>query len=209
MDKTRINEMIRESEVRVIDQDGEHKGVIPLAQALQLAADAGMDLVEVATGTPPHVCRIMDYGHYKFEQAKRQKLAKKKQKVIVVKEIKMRPRTDDHDYNFKLNHARRFMEQGSKVKFTVLFRGREMAHKDRGRDVLDRVEADLADIAAVESKPRMEGRTLFMVMAPLNKPKIAPKGDSEEPLESNELETVPEAVSVEDSEGTDSDELDL
>jgi translation initiation factor IF-3 len=121
----------------------------------------------------------------------------------------MRPRTDDHDYNFKLNHARRFMEMGSKVKFTVLFRGREMAHKDRGRDLLDRVEADLVDIAAVESKPRMEGRTLFMVMAPLNKPKIAKKGDSEEPLESNVLENVPEAVLVEDTETADSDELDL
>ena len=119
----------------------------------------------------PHVCRIMDYGQFKFEQAKRQKEAKKKQKVIVIKEIKMRPRTDEHDYHFKLNHARHFLEQGYKVKFTVLYRGRELAHKEHGRLKLERVETDLEDVAVVEANPRFEGRTMHMVMAPSAKPK--------------------------------------
>ena len=139
--------------------------------ALRRAEEAGLDLVEVATGSVPHVCRIMDYGHYKFEQAKRQKEAKKKQKVIVVKEIKMRPRTDEHDYQFKLSHARRFLEQGYKVKFTVVYRGRELAHKEHGRLKLERVEGDLADLAVLEAKPRFEGRTMHMVMAPGGKAK--------------------------------------
>lgn len=137
-----------------------------------------MDLVEVTTGSVPHVCRIMDYGHYKFEQAKRQREAKKKQKVIVVKEIKMRPRTDEHDYDFKMNHARRFLEAGYKVKFTLLYRGRELAHKELGRQVLDRIERDLEGIAAIETKPKFEGRTMHMVMAPVAKPKVRKKADS-------------------------------
>ncbi len=125
----------------------------------------------------------MDYGHYKFEQAKRQKEAKRKQKVIVIKEIKMRPRTGEHDYQFKLSHARRFLEQGFKIKFTVLFRGRELAHKDRGRMKLERVEEDLAELAVMEAKPKFEGRTMQMVMAPVGKPKkkapARPAADSE------------------------------
>lgn len=139
--------------------------------ALALAVEAGLDLVEVTTGSVPHVCRIMDYGHYKFEQAKRQKEAKKKQKIIVVKEIKMRPRTDDHDFDFKVNHAKRFLEQGNKVKFTIVYRGREMAYKETGRKVLDRVEAALEGFGTVETKPKMEGRALQMVVAPVVKSK--------------------------------------
>lgn len=150
---------------------GEHLGVLALEDALRRAEEAGLDLVEVAKGSVPHVCRIMDYGQFKFEQAKRQKEAKKKQKVIVIKEIKMRPRTDEHDYHFKLGHARRFLEQGYKVKFTVLYRGRELAHKEHGRLKLERVEMDLADVAVVEANPRFEGRTMHMVVAPSLKPK--------------------------------------
>lgn len=144
-------------------------GVIPAEQALRLAEEAGLDLVEVAAASDPHVCRIMDYGHYKFEQAKRQKEAKKKQKVIVVKEVKFRPRTDEHDYGFKLDHARKFLEQGNKVKFTVQFRGRELAYKEKGREILKRVESDLEDLATIETKPKFEGRVMHMVMAPASK----------------------------------------
>jgi len=160
--------------------------VIPLEVARAKAAEVGLDLVEVATGSVPHVCRIMDYGHYKFEQAKRQREAKKKQKVIVIKEIKMRPRTDEHDYDFKMNHARRFLEQGFKVKFTVLYRGRELAHKDHGRRKLERVESDLADLATVEAKPKFEGRTMQMVMAPVPKPKKKDPDRPAEPAESKQ-----------------------
>jgi translation initiation factor IF-3 len=186
-DQTRINANIREKEVRLIDHEGNNVGVVPTGKALEMAEEAGLDLVEVATGAAPHVCKIMDYGHYKFEQAKRQKEAKKKQKVIVVKEIKMRPRTDEHDYEFKVNHARDFLEQGCKVKFTIMYRGRELAYKDRGRSVLDRIEEDLKDIAVVEAKPRFEGRTMHMVMTPSNKPK--PKKKPEDQPEKQEIET--------------------
>ncbi len=186
-DQTRINANIREKEVRLIDHEGHNVGVVPTGKALQMAEEAGLDLLEVASGAAPQVCKIMDYGPYKFEQAKRQKEAKKKQKVIVVKEIKMRPRTDEHDYEFKVNHARDFLEQGCKVKFTIMYRGRELAHKDRGRSVLDRIEEDLKDIAVVEAKPRFEGRTMHMVMTPSSKPK--PKKKPEDQPEKQEIET--------------------
>jgi len=179
VDRTRINEKIQESEIRVIDENGEHLGVLPTEDALARANQAGLDLVEVATSGTPHVCRIMDYGQYKFEQAKRQREAKKKQKVIVIKEVKMRPRIDQHDYEFKMNHAQRFLEHGYKVKFTVMFRGREMAHKDRGRQVLQRVENDLLNLAFVEAKPKFEGRTLHMIVAPVAKAKKKAQSDKE------------------------------
>ena len=184
----------------MIGEQGEHLGVLKLEDARRRAEEAGLDLVEVATGSVPHVCRIMDYGHYKFEQAKRQREAKKKQKTIVVKEIKMRPRTDQHDYQFKLSHARRFLEQGYKVKFTVLYRGRELAHKEHGRLKLQRVEADLVDLAVVETNPRFEGRTMHMVMAPSGKPKkkaapspaSVPRPEAPAPTPTKEPEAVAE-----------------
>jgi len=196
--------MIREKEVRVIDANGTHLGLMSTAEALARATEAGLDLVEVASGSPPHVCRIMDYGHYRFEQAKRQKEAKKKQKIIVVKEIKMRPRTDDHDFDFKISHAKRFLEHGNKVKFTVVYRGREMAYKDLGRKVIERIESSLADFASVESKPKMEGRALQMVMAPLPKTKKRDQGSRAEV--SGRLEQGPSEMDlVDDSEDVQSE----
>jgi len=163
----RINEAIREREVRLIDEKGEHSGIVPIEEALRKAKAASLDLVEVSNKSKPHVCRVMDYGQYKYELAKKQKEAKKKQKQIVVKEIKMRPRIDQHDYDFKLNHALKFLDHGDKVKIIMQFRGREMAHKDLGRVVMDRVIADLSHLASVEQEPRIEGRFMNMTMAPL------------------------------------------
>lgn len=164
---TRINEQIREREVRLLDDRGEHAGIVPIDEALKRAVAAGLDLVEVSAKSKPHVCRVMDYGQYKYELAKKQKEAKKKQKMIVVKEIKLRPRIEPHDYEFKLNHAIKFLEHGDKVKFILQFRGRENAHKELGRVVLDRVIADLIEHGLVEQEPRTEGRFMNMTLAPL------------------------------------------
>ena len=144
-----------------------------------MAEAAGLDLVEVSAKSKPHVCRIMDYGQYKYELAKKQKEAKKKQKQIVVKDIKMRPRIDNHDYDFKINHAVKFLEHGDKVRFIMQFRGREMAHKDLGRKVLDRVVDDLQDVGLIEQHPRMEGRVMNMTLTPAP-PKKVKKSDSED-----------------------------
>ena len=150
----------------MIDQNGEHVGVMPTAAALEKARVAGLDLVEVATGAKPHVCRIMDYGHYKYEQAKRAKQAKKKQKVTTIKEVKLRPKISEHDYQFKVRNAQKFLEHGDKVKFVLMFRGREIAHTELGRSILERAEQELTEVASSEQKPRFEGRTMVMVMAP-------------------------------------------
>lgn len=157
--------------MRLIDAAGEHAGVVAIRDALQRAEEAGLDLVEVSAKSKPHVCRIMDYGQYKYELAKKQKEAKKKQKQIVVKDIKMRPRIDQHDYQFKINHAIKFLEHGDKVRFIMQFRGREMAHKDLGHKVLERVIAELEGLAVVEQSPRQEGRFMNMILTPSAKPK--------------------------------------
>ncbi len=166
-----------------------------------------MDLVEVSAKSKPHVCRVMDYGQYKYQQAKKQKDAKKKQKQIVVKEIKLRPRIDDHDYEFKLNHAIKFLEHGDKVRFIMQFRGREMAHKDFGRRVMDRVIEDLNEIASVEQAPRQEGRFMNMTLAPL--PGVKKKSDKssdderksdESTLESFEPSSLPDDDSAKEEE---------
>jgi translation initiation factor IF-3 len=153
--------------VRVIDENENHLGVIPTREALARAQEAALDLVEVATKSRPHVCRIMDYGQYKYEQAKRAKEAKKKQKQIVVKEIKLRPRTDTHDYDFKLRHAKEFLEEGNKVKVIMIFRGRENAHRDLGRRKLDQMTEDLKEYAEPDFPPRLEGRTMIIAYSPL------------------------------------------
>lgn len=158
--------MIRISPVRVIGDDGAQLGVLPIEQALAAAQERGLDLVEVAPLARPPVVKIMDYGKYKFEQAKAARAAKKKQHVIHLKEVKYRPGIDDHDFDFKTRHAREFLEHGNKVKVTMMFRGRQMAHIDLGRDVLDRVSAELKDIGKVEQEPRLEGRNMSMVLAP-------------------------------------------
>lgn len=141
--------------------------MVPIAKAIAISEEAGLDLVEVGAKSVPPVCRIMDYGQYKYEQAKKQREARKKQRTITVKEIKFRPRIDEHDYAFKIRHARRFLEHGDKVKFVVQFRGREMAHREFGAAVIKRVVEDLADCGQVEAAARQEGRFLTMVMAPL------------------------------------------
>lgn len=160
------NEMIRAREVRVIGAEGDQLGILPRADAIALAREAGLDLVEVAANSEPPVCRIMDYGKFKYEQQKKKADAKKKQNVIQIKEIKVRPKTDDHDYETKLRHIRRFLEDGDRCKVTVFFRGREIVHKDRGMAILERMVADLADVARQEQPPKAEGRTLQMLLVP-------------------------------------------
>jgi translation initiation factor IF-3 len=158
--------MIRAREVRVIGQEGGQLGIMTVQDAIQFAEEQGLDLVEVAPEARPPVCRVMDYGKYKYQQSKRLQQAKKKQKVISVKEIKLRPKTEEHDYQFKTQPVRRFLQDGHKTKVTVVFRGREMAHTELGRQMLDRVAADLQDIGAIEQTPRQEGRNMTMVLSP-------------------------------------------
>ena len=153
-------------EVRVVTADGEQLGILPIAQALDLARQRDMDLVEVAGEAVPPVCRIMDFGKYKYLQARRQKDARKKQTVIQVKEVKLGPKTDVHDFDFKAKHVRRFIEEGNKAKVTVQFKGREMAHTDLGWKMLNRMTEIMHDIAVIENHPRMEGRMLSMILSP-------------------------------------------
>ncbi len=160
----RINERIQEAEVRVIGSDGSQLGVMSPEAATEHAVEEGLDLVEVAPGSRPPVCRIMDYGRYKYEQKK--KSGKGKGHAASLKEIKLRPRTDDHDLGFKLKSARRFLMEGDKVKVTVMYRGREMVHREIGRRQLDRVQELLGTLATVENPPRMEGRFLSMILVP-------------------------------------------
>jgi len=150
----------------VINVDGEQAGIMRIEQALEMADDAGLDLVEIAPNGEPPVCKIMDYGKFRFEQAKKLSLAKKKQKNIQVKEVKFRPGTEEADYQVKMRNVRRFLEEGDKVKLTLRFRGREMAHKELGAAMLDRIEAELAEDITVEQRPRMEGRQMVMMIAP-------------------------------------------
>jgi len=164
-----LNDEITASTVRLIGQDGEQAGVVGTTEAKQMAYDAGLDLVEISPNAEPPVCRIMNYGKYRFEQNKKQQLAKKKQKQIQVKEIKFRPGTGISDYQVKLRNLIRFLEDGDKTKITVRFRGREMAHRELGMDLLKRVEKDLEELATVEQYPKMEGRQMVMVLAPKKK----------------------------------------
>lgn len=165
----RRNEQIRAREVRVIGDDGEQLGILQRNEAMNIAREAGLDLVEVAPNSEPPVCRIMDYGRYRYEEQKKKQEAKKRQVIVQIKEIKLRPKTDEHDYQTKVTHIRRFIEGGDRCKVTIFFRGREIVHKDRGQTMLDRVIEDTKDIAKVESEARSEGRTLFMMLTPLAK----------------------------------------
>jgi translation initiation factor IF-3 len=165
-DRVRTNERIRVREIRVIDDNGEQLGVMPPPQALALARGKGLDLVEISPTAQPPVCRIMDFGKYQYEQQKRTRAAKKHQKVIEVKEIKFRPKVDEHDYDFKKKHIERFIEDGDKVKATIFFRGREMAHPEIGRRILERLSGELVDVAIVESSPQKEGNQMHMILAP-------------------------------------------
>ncbi len=162
----RVNEMISVREVRVIDAEGENRGVLAIADAQKLADDAGLDLVEISPNVDPPVVKVMDYGKYKYELQKKKNEAKKKQKVIEVKEIKMRPNIDTHDYDVKMRSVTKFLDEGDKVKVTMRFRGREMAHQELGLALLNKVREELEEKAKVEQHPKLEGRQMIMVMAP-------------------------------------------
>ncbi len=161
-----VNRRIRAKEVRLIDPDGKQLGVVPLMEALETAESHGLDLVEVAPNVSPPVCRIMDYGRYKYQQSKKLQEAKKRQSTFQVKEIKLRPRTGEHDFQVKMRHVKRFLNHRDKVKVTVIFRGREMAHTNLGVALLQRVIEDTAEFAVVEQGARREGRIMVMVLAP-------------------------------------------
>jgi len=162
----RVNEMIDASSVRIVGADGEMLGVFSPQEGIELAVEVGLDLVEVSPNADPPVCKILDYGKFKYEEQKKRHEARKKQKIIEVKEIKMRPGIDVHDYEVKMRAARRFLDDGDKVKVTIRFRGREMAHQDLGLKVLDRVRVELDELAKVEQTPRAEGRMMTMIIAP-------------------------------------------
>ncbi len=166
---TRINYQIKIREVRVIDAEGVQLGILDTREAIRRAEEAGLDLVEVAPTAKPPVCRIMDFGKYKYEMAKKAHDSRKHQTVITIKEIKLRPRTDEHDITFKLNNIKRFLEDGNKVKVSVMFRGREMAHTEQGRAVLERIVTELQNDAIVEQPPRMEGRNMMLLLGAKSK----------------------------------------
>jgi translation initiation factor IF-3 len=165
-DGPRVNEEIRVREVQLIDQNGTNHGTVDIQSALERAAEAGLDLVEISPNTSPPVCKILDVGKYKYQAQKKAAEARKKQKVVEVKEIKFRPMIDDHDYEVKMRSMRRFFDEGDKVKVTLRFRGREMAHQELGSKLLDRVRDDIGNLAKVEQEPKLEGRQMVMVMAP-------------------------------------------
>ncbi len=173
----RLNEQITVRECRLIGYDGSQMGIYPTAQARRIADDEGLDLVEIAPNADPPVCRIMDYGKYKYDQAIKAKQARKNQSKIETKEMKFRPKIDIGDYTTKKKHVLRFLDQGNKVKITIMFRGREMSHPDQGLSILERLADDLKDVAVIESPPKMEGRNMFMLIAPL--PSAAKKKKSE------------------------------
>lgn len=162
----KVNEGIRAREVRLIDANGDQLGVKSKNEALDLAKKANLDLVLVAPNAKPPVCRIMDYGKYRYEQQKKEKEARKKQKVINVKEVRLSPNIEEHDFNTKLRSARKFLNKGDKVKAAIRFRGRMITHSNIGKDVLERLADELKDIATVETKPKMEGRSMFLMLAP-------------------------------------------
>ncbi|TNE48384.1 MAG: translation initiation factor IF-3 [Deltaproteobacteria bacterium] len=166
MKEPRVNEAVRAREVRLIGADGEQVGIVSSRQALEMAEEAGLDLVEVAPNARPPVCKLLDYGKYKYEQKQKAKEARRNASHIQVKEVKLRPKTDEHDILTKIRHIRRFLEDGDKAKVTIMFRGREITHSDRGRTILERIKEEIGEEANVEMGPRMEGRTMIMIMAP-------------------------------------------
>lgn len=161
-----VNQKIRAPQVRLIGEDGTQLGIVPLEEALARAAEEKLDLVEVAPKASPPVCKIMDYGKYKYLQAKKLQEAKKKQTTIQVKEVKIRPKTEEHDYQFKLRHIKRFLSEKNKAKVTIMFRGREIAHSELGLKVLERIIVDIEEEGIVEQAPKLEGRNMIMILAP-------------------------------------------
>lgn len=177
----RINNRIRAREVRVIDEEGGQVGILQVRDALAMAEERGLDLVEVAPNAVPPVCRLLDYGKFRYEQSKKEREAHRNQKQVETKELRLRPKTDDHDLTVKQNQARKFLQNGDKVKFTVRFRGREMAYPEIGRAMLEQLAEGLRDIAAIEQRPQLEGRALTLVMSPTAKPAAPAKPRPEQP----------------------------
>ena len=198
----RLNEEITAAEVRLIGYDGEQMGICSINEAQRVADNEGLDLVEIAPNADPPVCRVMDYGKFKYDQAIKAKQARKNQSKIETKEMKFRPKIDVGDYETKKKHVLRFLGQGSKVKITIMFRGREMAHPEQGLSILERLADDLKDIAVIESQPKMEGRNMHMMIAPLPAAKAAKKKDEAGKAESQaQEETAGEAPAETQEEG--------
>jgi translation initiation factor IF-3 len=181
--QARINDYIRASQVRLIDEDGSQLGIKPTREAMQYAFDKGLDLVEVASQADPPVARVMDYGKYRYEQEQKAKLARKHQTQINIKEIKLRPKIGVHDYNTKKGHVERFLNQRAKVKVTIMFRGRETSHPERGRDLLMRLADDVSEIGQIESQPLLDGRNMVMVLAPTKNAGIKREDAEDENIE--------------------------
>ncbi|TFG84471.1 MAG: translation initiation factor IF-3 [Spirochaetales bacterium] len=185
----RTNDQIRVREVRLIDDEGEQKGVLPTAEAQRMARELGLDLVEIAPQSNPPVCKILDYGKFKFEQEKKFKDNRKNQKIVKIKEIRMQPKIDDHDLDFKSKHVREFLAEGNKVKVTIRFRGRELAHTEIGEDVLRSVLTRIDGLFNLERPPMMEGRFMSMIVspksAPVRKPEVAPRPADKAETETN------------------------
>ena len=163
----KTNERIRASEVQVINSEGKNLGTLPTREAIEIAKQEGLDLIEISPNANPPVCKIIDIGKYKYDLQKKANLAKKKQKIVSLKEIKLRPGTETHDYNFKIKNAKKFIIKGDKVKFTVKFRGREMQHTELGKELMNRIIEETKDIAKVESQPKFEGRQMVMIIQPI------------------------------------------
>jgi translation initiation factor IF-3 len=191
-DTTRINERIRVPKVRLIGAEGEQLGIVEIAEAMRRAQEADLDLVEVAPGSKPPVTRLLDYSKYKYEQEQKQKAARKHQQQVNVREIKLRPKIANHDYETKKGHVERFLRQRNKVKITIMFRGREQAHPERGRNLLKRLFEDLDGLATIESEPLQEGRNMSMMLAP-SKEATAEAKQAEEPTD--DVEASPESES--------------
>jgi translation initiation factor IF-3 len=163
----RVNHEIQEDKVRLVDATGDMVGIVPILDAIKRAKSAGLDLVEISPNATPPVCKILDYGKFKYEAQKKANEARKKQKTVHLKEIKIRPGIEQHDFEVKMKQVHKFLEAGDKVKITLRFRGREMAHQDLGLQVMDRVKENIAEIARIETEPKMEGRQAIMILAPL------------------------------------------
>lgn len=189
----RLNDRIRASKCRLIGFDGSQLGIFAMSDALRIADEQGFDLVEIAPTADPPVCKIMDFGKFKYEQSMKEKAARKNQSKIELKEMKFRPKVDKHDYETKKKHVVRFLEAGAKVKVTIMFRGREMVHAERGLAILERLEADIVDLGFVESKPKLEGRNMFMLVAPHKKEPVKAK-----PVKDENADEAPEAAPAAD-----------
>ena len=165
-DGPRINREIKSKEVRLINYNGENLGIVPITEALKIAQEVGLDLIEISPQVTPPVCKVLDYGKYKYEMQKKKNEAKKNQKVVNIKELKLRPMIDTHDYEVKVKQAKKFLEQGDKVKFTMRYKGREMSANDMGKEILNRLVEDLEGVGKVDAAPKLEGKQMFMIVSP-------------------------------------------